>query len=73
MPTVLLYQPEETFDLFAVRWGRSFDNCFDLAGVGSKTIAAENVFKVLDRRLNENTFLACELDSRLNVRFGKRV
>ena len=65
MTTVVLYQPEETFELFSVRWGRSFDNCFDFAGVESKTIAAENVSEVLDRRLNENKFLAFELDSRL--------
>ena len=63
MATVLMYQSEETFELFSVRWKRSFDNCLDFAGVVSKTMAAENVSDVLDRRLNENTFLTFKLDS----------
>ena len=65
MTTVVLYQPEETFDLFSICRERSLDDCFDFAGVGSKTIAAENVSEVFDRRLNKATFLAFELDSRL--------
>ena len=63
MTTIVLYQPEETFKLFSNCRGRSHDDCFDFFGVGSKTIAAENVSKVLNRRLHEHTIVAFERHS----------
>ena len=63
MTAIVLYQPEKTFELFSICRGQCFDNCFDFAGVGLKTIAAENVSEVLNRRLNKDTFFAFKLHS----------
>lgn len=56
-----MYQPEVTFELFSISREQSFDYCFDFTGVGMKAFAAENVFEVLDRRLNKDAFLAFQL------------
>ena len=65
MTTVVLNQLEETFELFSICLGRSVDDCIDFIWVGSKTIAAEKVSEVLDRRYNEDTFFAFVLYSSL--------
>ncbi len=72
MTTVLLYQPEDTFELFSICWGRSFDDCFDFIGVGSNAIAAVNVSEIFDRRLYEHSYrVSASLP--LDARFEKRV
>ena len=55
MTSVILYYPEETFELFSICWGRSLDDCLNFLRVRSKVIAAEDMSEVFDRWLNEDT------------------
>ena len=63
MTSVILYQPEETFELLLICWKRSLDDCLNLFRVRSKVIAAEDVSEVLDRGLNKDIFLTLEFHS----------
>lgn len=61
--TVVLYLFEKAFELFSIIFRSSVDDCFNFIRVGSKVIAADNVFEIFDKRIYEH--IAFVLYSRL--------